>query len=385
MARLLIISAMPHHTRNGRVVGWGPTVKELDHLATRFESVRHIACLSQDTAPGSAIPYSADNIELVPVPPAGGSGLLGKLDVLRSAPLYLRTILRELPRADMVHVRAPANIALIAMILLALRRAPHPRWFKYAGNWRPNDHESPSYAIQRWWLERGLPRGIVTVNGTWDGQPAWVRTFYNPSLEPEDIARGRNVSAAKTMSSPIRLLFVGRVESAKGANRAIEIVARLAGRGIAAHLELIGDGEQRVEFEELARTRGVHASVTFSGWQPPPTVHAAYERAHVLLLPTKASEGWPKVLSEGMAYGVVPVAGAVSSIPQYLRQMRTGAACAPDDVDAFVSAIARYQSNPTLWKDESQRAVEATRWFSFDHYLSDLDRLLGDLGVSAAN
>jgi hypothetical protein len=41
--RLLIISHTPHYHRDGEIVGWGATVREIDHLAALFESVVHIA------------------------------------------------------------------------------------------------------------------------------------------------------------------------------------------------------------------------------------------------------------------------------------------------------------------------------------------------------
>ncbi|HSN25735.1 MAG TPA: glycosyltransferase [Kofleriaceae bacterium] len=373
--RLLVVSHTPHYIRDGVLVGWGPTVRELDQLATRFEQVRHVACVYREPAPDSALPYQAPNLEVVPVPPAGGEGVLGKLDALRASPIYSWTIARELRRADMVHVRAPANIALIAMALLGTRVGPRRRWFKYAGNWQPDGPETPSYRVQRWWLARGDHGGTVTVNGVWPAQPAWVKTFYNPSLSEADLERGRRAAAEKQLVRPIRLLFVGNVVSTKGAGRTIEILARLHARGIDATLELVGDGPERAAFEVLARERGVADRVRFLGWQPAPEVHAAYERAHVLVLPSN-SEGWPKVLSEGMAFGVVPVASAVSSIPQYLAQFGTGAAFAPDEIDRFAATIAGYATDPARWAAESRRAVEAARLFSFQHYLASVDELL---------
>jgi glycosyltransferase involved in cell wall biosynthesis len=379
--RLLVISHMPHHMRDGVVVGWGPTARELDRLATRFERVRHIACLHPGPAPASSIPYAAKNIELVPVPPSGADGLLGKLDVLRTSPHYVRAILRELRDADMVHVRGPAHIALIAMLILSLRKTPAPRWFKYAGNWKPDGREAVSYHLQRWWLERGLQRGFVTVNGRWPHQPSWIRTFYNPSLDDHDIEVARRAAHHKQLTSPLQLLFVGRIETAKGAGRALDVVARLRARGKLCRLELIGDGDERARFELRAKELGIADTVTSAGWQPPTVVNEAYQRAHVLLLPTTASEGWPKVLSEGMAYGVVPIAGAISSIPQYVAEFGAGAAVSAHDIEAFAEAIARYIDDPACWVRESRRAVEATRWFSFSQYLSSVDELLRDLGL----
>src|SRR5690606_32026939 len=91
-----------------------------------------------------------------------------------------------LPRADFIHVRCPANIGLLA--LARLIRAPQPKWFKYAGNWRPARREAWSYRLQRWWLNRGWSGGTVTVNGRWPNQPPHVRSFYNPSLTAETLA-----------------------------------------------------------------------------------------------------------------------------------------------------------------------------------------------------
>lgn len=375
--RLLVISHTPHHLRDGKVVGWGPTIRELNKLATRFTQIRHLAVLSTDPAPSSDIPYTAPNVELVPLPPAGGEGLAGKLDVLTKLPRYAAAIVRELRAADMVHVRTPANIGLIALAIIALHRHPRPRWFKYAGNWQPDERESPSYILQRWFLQKPWHRGVVTVNGEWPAQQPWVRTFFNPSLEARDLERGRAAAGTKRLASPLQVVYVGRIETAKGAGRAIEIVGRVHARGVPVELLLIGDGDERPQFEARARELGIAAR--FVGWQSPSYVYDAFAHAHVQLMPTAASEGWPKVLSEGMAYGVVPLAGAVSSIPQYLARFGTGAAIDPHDVDAFADVLAAYAGDPTRWARESAAAVAATHWFTFDHYLASIDKLVGDL------
>lgn len=382
--RLLVISHTPHYRRAEEIVGWGPTIRELDHLASRFERVRHVACLHSDAAPESALAYRAKNIELVPVPPAGADGFLGKLDVLRTSPTYLRTIVRELGVADMVHVRAPANIALIAMLVLAGRKHPTARWFKYAGNWTPNKRESASYAIQRWWLRRGRHGGLVTVNGAWPDQAAWIRTFYNPSLDDDELEQGKRAAAAKHLGTPIRLLYVGQLLASKGAGRAIEVLARVRERGVEAVLEIVGDGSERATFEAAARALNVEAHVAFRGWQTPTRIHRSYEQAHFLILPS-AGEGWPKVLSEGMAFGAVPLAGAVSSIPQYLRAMKTGAAFDPFDLESFASAIESYARDVGRWQTESANAVAAAAVFSYRSYLESVDDLLETLAVRSTS
>ncbi|MDX2089241.1 MAG: glycosyltransferase [Kofleriaceae bacterium] len=337
-----------------------------------------MACLYEGPAPESAVAYDARNIELVPVPPAGGDSIRRKLDAVRVLPHYARTILRELANADVVHVRAPANIAMVAMLVLRLAPGAKRQWFKYAGNWKPATRDPATYALQRWWLGRGRHGGVVTVNGRWPVQPAYVRTFRNPSLDDTDLERGRRAAQGKQLTSPLRLLFVGALNDSKGAARVLQILALLRRRGVDATLELLGDGPDRGRFEAVAASLEVSEHAHFLGWQSRLSVHAAYERAHFLLLPS-ATEGWPKVLSEGMAFGVVPLAGDVSAIRGELETFGAGAALPVDDINGFADTLARYITDPARWRIESSRAAAAAPLFSFSNYLASVDELLRDL------
>ena len=372
---LLIISGTSHFTAGGRVAGWGPAVEEIDHLATLFSRVVHIAPLHPGAAPVVMSPYRHRGVEFVPVKPAGGPGWLGKADVLLRAPGYLRTILAHLGEADAVHVRCPSNIGLLAIVLLAFMRGPKLRWIKYAGEWRPRSPEAASYRLQRWWLRRGFSRSFVTVNGIWSGDPAHVRPFRNPSLTEDGVSRGRMRCAAKQLGDPLRLLFVGRLSESKGAGRAIEVLARVLDSGFAAELDLAGDGPARPQFERLAAGLDVSAGVRFHGWLGRAALDQLYAKSHFLVLPSE-SEGWPKVLSEAMAYGVVPLASDAGSIPQTLLECGAGQCFAQDDIDACARAIVAYHGDPERWKRESRLAMRAARLFTYEQYLMAVSEML---------
>lgn len=373
--QLLIVSHTPHYRRDGRLVGWGPTVREIDALGEVFESVVHVAPVHAEPAPASALEYRCPRVHVRAVEPAGGERWRDKLGILARGPAYVRAIARELEQADVAHVRCPAGISLIALGVLALAARPRRRWVKYAGTWRPERPDAWSHRLQRWWLGRGWHRGVVTINGSWPDQPSHVRSFLNPCLSAEELSEGRELAGAKQLGAPLRLVFVGRLEPAKGAREAVEILAGLARRGVPATLEVVGDGPQRAELEALAGG----GPVTFHGWLPRSEVGKIYARAHVLVFPSR-SEGWPKVLSEGMAYGVVPVAGAVGSIPQLLAQCGTGQALEPSHTGAFVEAVAWYAAHPQAWKEESARGTRAAEQFSYGRYVESVRRLLEATG-----
>lgn len=367
--KLLIISGMPHYLRNGSIVGWGPTVNEIDHLGELFDEVRHIGCLLKTPAPVSALPYSSQAIKFIPVPYAGGKRLMDKFEVALLIPFYLRAILKEISQVDAVHVRSPANVSFIAIVLLSVLRKRIPCWVKYAGNWQPLRKEAVSYSIQRWILKLGLHQGVVTVNGEWPEQRDHIYSFLNPSLTETELAAANTSANNKKLSVPIKILYVGRLDRKKGVDRAIQILGALKERRIAATLDFVGDGEERPYFENLAKELQVSDQIAFHGWVPRPLLSPFFARSHILLLPSDSSEGWPKVLSEGMAYGVVPIAGAISSIPQILLRCQTGCALPPYDIDAYASAIQNYVLSPKKWSEESVSATNASYLFTYTEYL----------------
>jgi len=367
--RLLIISHTAHYYQNGSYRGWGPTVLEIDHLAKLFDEIVHIAPVYQSPAPASSLPYTAGNISLRLVHPAGGDSVLDKASVLACYPDYTRQIKNQLKKTDAVHVRCPANISLLALFMLSLSKYPDYRWVKYAGNWRPETKEPLSYSLQRYCLEKNLHHGSVSVNGHWEPQPAHVFPFPNPCLTEVDINRGQTAAAQKKLKEPVNLLFVGRLEVAKGALRVIEIASQLKQMGVNFRADMVGDSPQRQRAENLRYIKKLDNEVYFHGWLPKPALADFYAKAHIFLLPSTASEGWPKVLSEAMAYGAVPLAGSVSTIPQILSRTGAGLAISASDITGYRNAILQYLNSPTSWEQASAAGVKAASSYTYEHYL----------------
>lgn len=374
--RLLIISHTPHYLTANGFVGWGATVREINHLEAIFDRIVHIAPLHQGPAPKSVTSYISSRVSVCPVSPSGGHGIVHKGSVVKQIPSYVHAILRELNKVDVVHVRCPANISLLAIMLLSFKQAPEKRWVKYAGNWSPKVRDAFSYRFQRWWLAQNLHRGVVTVNGEWPDQPVHVYSLLNPCLYSHEVAEAETLAYKKQLSLPVRLLYVGRLESAKGADRALEVLASLKKSQPSVTLDLIGDGSERLELEKMSARLGIEQDVAFHGWLTRETLNQFYAKAHFLVLPT-TSEGWPKVLSEGMAYGVVPISSDVSSIPQYLQSFDTGKAFPADHTELFAGSILQYASDPEGWRTESEKAVRAAREFIYDIYVDRIRQIIG--------
>ena len=369
---LLIISDMAHYYRDDTLVGWGPTVEEIDYLATLFTEVRHAGCLHSTPAPGSSLPYTQSNITFVPLPPTGGNHFRDKLNILQMTPRYLATIWKELNTADVVHLRCPANIPLLALLVLVLRQKPKYRWVKYAGNWGAGRQYPLFFRLQRWMLQHNLTWSVVTINGAWSGQKPHIVSFKNPCLTEKEVELARVSSQGKAIQAPVRLVFVGALNERKGVRRVLAIASGLHEAGIPFILDILGDGAGRLEYEKQAAEFGLSGMVIFHGWVPKPKLAQYYQQAYINLLPSE-SEGWPKVLSEGMAYGVVPLASAVASIPQVLAETGAGLAVSPfDNIAAYREEIIRLYKNPHLWQQYSLNSRLAAVLFTYENYLKSL-------------
>jgi len=311
--KLGILSHTEHCHLNGEWNGLLPTVREIDHLSQHFDQVMHAGCGYQALEGYQLQPYSASNVTFVPLRPSGGSGLVEKLRILSTAPANLRVMLRVVRECDVVQVRLPTGMGIYLLPALGATRAANV-WAKYAGNWI---QENPpwSYAVQRWWLRR-MFNGPVSVNGAWPEMEPHIHAFENPCLTEDEILIARSRAVSRTVALPVRFCFVGRLERAKGIKRILEALASLPDKKQIEAVHFVGDGAMRGFWEEEAKNTGVPC--VFHGALGREALSEVYASSHYLLLPSD-SEGFPKVIAEAAAFGVIPIVSAISAIPQYIN------------------------------------------------------------------
>ena len=369
--RILVISHNHHYLRDGVPVGREPIIKEINWLARPVDQLIHLACLHPGTAGEGYMPY-VENVEFIGLPPAGGLKLREKLSILGRGVQYSKAILQQLPQADFIHVRVPGNLGMYGMILTSLV-SKKPRWYKYAGNFMEVNGSSPSLVFQHSWLQHGFGRGPVMVNGRWPSQPKYLHSFINPSFSIAETQQAAAAARQKTIAAPIRIVYAGRLEKGKGADKAVEIL-QLVLETQEALLDIFGTGPLQDSLAERCSAAGLQERVFFHGWQSQQEVHRSLAQSHFTLLPSD-SEGWPKILSEGMIYGSVPIASQVSSIPQIFADFSTGIAIPPANIHGFASAITGLAQRPEKWREMSLAGLAAAPYFSYENYLICLEEM----------
>lgn len=363
--------AVISHTRHfvvpgGTPLGWGPTVRELDALSSHFDHVYHLAYKMEGTPSEAFIPYSAPNVEFVPLSPAGGTTVWSKMNVLFQMPANLRTMFAYVKKADAVQIRVPTGFGLYALPLISrlANRSGVKLWVKYAGNWVQKDPPL-SYQLQRWFLKNNFQKSVVTINGTWPDQPRHCLSFENPCLTSDELMRGRVASDSKNFDGPLTILFVGRLEEAKGLGRLLRALSVIS-EGHVEKVIIVGEG-QLDGFRSLAK--GLSMPVIFTGGLSRGQLNDYYEKSHLMILPSDASEGFPKVIAEAACYGCVPLVSDVSAVSQYVND-RNGHIFSSLDPRGIAREIESMLQNRKVLKEKSKGANDLAAWFSYERYCS---------------
>ena len=293
-------------------MGWGPTVSEINHLAGDFEEIYHLAFLHPGTPPPSSLPYTASNVKFVPLKPVGGKGAIAKLTILWNIPKIVSKVSETLKQVDIFQLRTPTGIGVFLIPYLTIF-CNKKGWYKYAGNW--NQKNPPlGYALQRWMLKKQKRK--VTINGNWPKQPSHCITFENPCLTEEEREEGLKIVNEKSFKPPYTFCFVGRLEDAKGVQRIIDAFGNLDSMERIAAIHFIGSGEKRKLYEKECEM--LRLLTVFHGFLKRENVFEIYKKSHFILLPSTASEGFPKVIAEAMNFGCIPIVSNVSSMAQYV-------------------------------------------------------------------
>lgn len=125
------------------------------------------------------------------------------------------------------------------------------------------------------------------------------------------------------------IVFVGRLVEEKGVGDLIRAVSALADRHPHATALIVGDGQDRPEFERLSQRHKVEDRVNFTGWVEPRQVATYISAADVFVGPSRRStDGWVEAqgltFAEAMLAETPVVATRSGGIADTVRHEETG-------------------------------------------------------------
>lgn len=170
-------------------------------------------------------------------------------------------------------------------------------------------------------------------------------------LSPEEFAPADNI----VQNEVPEILFVAQLEVRKGAPFLIEACRLLSLKGFNFQCNLIGDGPQRIQLQELISAYGITDKVKLLGALPQEDVRSYLDSADIFILPCITAEngdmdGIPVSLMEAMAKEIPVISTRVSGIPELIDDGESGILVDQKDTAALSEAISRLVCDPGLRK-----------------------------------
>jgi glycosyltransferase involved in cell wall biosynthesis len=314
--RLLIISDTKLQKRKNEFFGFNAVVLELEVFSKLFKKVIWLGSdYTSDTLDHSLLRVTQD-VNVIALPIIGGKTIFAKLRSIKDGLSYIYHTLNLLPKVDVIHVRGPNAVSFLTLLV-----APFFKkkiwWFKYANNW-VDTNAGFTWRLQRFLLKK-YKFSKVTINGKWPEDPKHILAFENPCFRQLDVT----MPFQKTIKGKINFLFVGRIENEKGIKIVIDFLKGLTNteRQKIGKIQIIGDGPERKYLIDNIQSDDL---VKYWGKQSKEFVVEKMRESHFLLLPTLASEGFPKVVAEAWANSCLPIVSGVSCIGQYVKDAENG-------------------------------------------------------------
>lgn len=191
-----------------------------------------------------------------------------------------------------------------------------------------------------------------------------------------DIAEFDGVRVEK--SKRPRIIYLGRLIEYKHVDDLLKAFSELK---LNAELYVIGEGPEKGNLRDLARTLGVENRVFFTGFVDERRKIELLKSSHVLVLPSTV-EGFAIVLIEAMAAGTPVIAADIPAVHVSVKDGETGLLFKPRDVDDLKIKFERVLKDKELRARLSRNGYELVRRkFSWDKVVGEFEATLKNIEI----
>jgi glycosyltransferase involved in cell wall biosynthesis len=383
--KLLVVSHKPCWLSPTSPTGYatdGGFPFQMRALSELFDSTTLLLPYTPSASRVGEIPLHGHNVSIATATAPVGRGLTRKLGMALWPVRNLPVIVREIIKADVVHTPIPGDIGTVGMLLAFVLRK---RLFvRHCGNWlRP---VTTAEHFWKWFMEKFAGgRQVMLATGGGKEPPSRrndaVRWIFSTTLTEEELSSTQGPSGLGSSTGP-KLIIVCRQDPEKGTGIVIQSLPLIIKAFPNATLDVVGDGEALEEFKRLAESLDLSDRVVFCGKVDHAGVVKLLMGADLFCYPTSASEGFPKVVLEALAFGLPVVTTRVSVLPQLIG---AGGGCLIDSTtpEAVADAVIGIMSDRERYRAISALAIETARRYSLERWRDTIGEQLrsawGDL------
>ncbi|MGO4906660.1 glycosyltransferase [Flavobacterium sp. W20_MBD1_R3] len=369
--KFVVITHVPHIKEEKKYYAYAPYVLEMNIWGNYVKEILIVAPMASTDKTAIDCAYNHSNIKFTAIANFDILNFKSLFNAFFKIPSICRYIFVGMKNADHIHLRCPGNIGLLGCFVQIL--FPNtPKTAKYAGNWDPKSKQPWTYELQRWILSNTfLTRNMqVLVYGEWEGSSGNIKPFFTATYSEKD----KMAVVPKVLQGVVDFVFVGTLVYGKHPLYAVQLVENLHQKGYLVRLRLYGEGVERNVLEEYVAANQLESIVFLKGNQSKETLQKAYQDSHFVVLPSD-SEGWPKVIAEGLFWGCVPLATAVSCVPFMLDYGNRGILLEMD-LEKDILQIETVLSNQSVFDYKQTTGAEWSRGYTMDFFEAEIEKLL---------
>jgi glycosyltransferase involved in cell wall biosynthesis len=198
-------------------------------------------------------------------------------------------------------------------------------------------------------------RGVALLSQSWVDRLRHICPEAHWLVLPNPVALRPVPSASREADPFLRILFLGRLEHAKGVFELIRAFAQARAQVPRLRLMLAGEGHDRAEVLRLSRELGVADAIELLGWITGANKEEWLDRCHIFALPSHI-EGLPVSMLEAMAAAQAVVVTQVGSIPEVITHGENGLLVPPAEVPPLAQALVTLATQPELRLRLAQKA-----------------------------
>ncbi len=239
------------------------------------------------------------------------------------------------------------------------------------------------YAAFRAWLSRAVAAAVAPSRYTLDAHV--LRGFFPravarviPNSHGMTLAELDRIRAASPVSDSgeVRVLYLGRLERAKGVDLLCEAVARCAARYPNLRLDVAGWGTLETA---LRREYGGHPQIVFHGAVFGEDKARLLAACDAVAVPSVYPEIFGIVVVEAYAYGKPVLAARSGGLPELVADGETGWLVPPRDVDALAEAVGRVAADPVAVRRMASACFHAARQYAVEQVVQEYGSLYGEV------
>lgn len=191
-------------------------------------------------------------------------------------------------------------------------------------------------------------------------KPIYVET----TIVADEVFSRAQVNSVRRKPGPghLNILFLSRVERAKGIYEAIDAFTIVKDRHPGLTMTIAGEGSEYETAVEYVKTEGI-AGVQFLGWVCGEEKHKAFAGADIYLFPTHG-EGMPNSVLEAMAYGIPIVTRPVGGVADFFEDGKMGYVTESMEPQVFAQHLETLVRNREL----RDRMGRYNRQYAWDHF-----------------